>query len=223
MSRISDKTDVVRLENFPERSTEEVVSPVSEFENMPDLKLWQEFKKGSRAAFIFIYHKYFDKLYNYAYQFARDRDLVKDSIQDLFVELNYAKSRLSDTDSIQLYLYKSIKRKVLRIARRQLNSVDTDGAAWRNGFNIELSVEQKIINRQIADEQMLKLNDSVNKLTYRQREAIFYFYYEGFSLEQVNELLDMKSLKATQNLIYKAIKELRKLLAFIFLSLFFIH
>lgn len=223
MSQIPDKADVVRLESFSKHDHVDVVSHVSEFEEWSDLKLWQEFKKGSRSAFVFIYHRYFDRLYNYGHQFTHDTGLIKDCIQDLFIELNYSKSRLSDTHSIHLYLYKAVKRKIIKTLKNHKKSLwNGKDELFAYGFNIELSIEQKIINRQIADEQILKLNDSVNKLTYRQREAIFYFYYEGFSLTQVRELMEMQSLKATQNLIYKAVKELRKLLVFLPLPLSFI-
>lgn len=212
MSLISDHRDTIRLEAFPPQSAKADATAASEFEAYSDLRLWREFKKGSRSAFIYIYHTYFDRIYNYAHQFTPDTDLVKDCIQDLFIELNNSKSRLSDTDSIHLYLFKATKRKLLRAAKRKIKVVDTFNSVSEVNFFIELSVEQKMINRQIDEDQIFELKNSINKLTDRQREAIFYFYYEGFSLAQVKELMGIQSIKATQNLIYKAIKELRKML-----------
>lgn len=218
MAQIPEYNEI-KLEKFPYQEDGRQVSETSEFETYDDLKLWKEFKNGNRAAFIFIYHKYFDRMYSYAHQFTDDSELVKDSIQDLFIEINASRTRLTDTDCIHLYLYKAIKRKIIRLlGQYQKVSENNEGFA-RAGFNVELSVEQKIINRQIAEEQILKLKDSVNKLTGRQREAIFYFYYEGFSLEQVKELMEMQSIKATQNLIYKAIRELRKMLVLLTIAL----
>lgn len=52
-----------------------------------DLHLWQEFKKGSESAFAKIYEDYASGLYSYGLKVVYNKELVKDSIQDLFVEI----------------------------------------------------------------------------------------------------------------------------------------
>ena len=50
-----------------------------------DKELWIDFLSGEKEAFKTIYEKYFPELFNYGCYFLDDEDLVKDCIQDLFV------------------------------------------------------------------------------------------------------------------------------------------
>ena len=45
--------------------------------------LWTRFREGDDRAFYRLYDLYVDNLYRYGSNFSRDKDLVKDCIQDL--------------------------------------------------------------------------------------------------------------------------------------------
>lgn len=60
--------------------------------------IWEAFKMGNESAFIFIYETYFDPLFIYGNQFTNNEDLVKDAIQDLFVEVRKNRRKLGRTD-----------------------------------------------------------------------------------------------------------------------------
>jgi RNA polymerase sigma-70 factor (ECF subfamily) len=188
---------------------------LSQFHGWSDADIWNAFRQGKRVAFIYIYHLYFDAMFSYASQFSTDECLVEDCIQDLFIEMNATCARLGCTNNIKLYLYKAIKRKVLHAVRKAGGVMKTNDFAHAASFYFELSAEQNLINRQINEERLGRLSAAVGQLTARQREAIFYYYYEGFTMNEVRELLSIGSLKATQNLVYRAIKELRKHLGLI--------
>ena len=186
--------------------------PDSQFEGSSDRQIWEAFKKGSKAAFIFIYECYFDALYAYGHQFSRDSEMVKDCIQELFEEINGSKERLSHTNSIRHYLYKALKYKILRALKKQSKVVSAQHYPHGLSFDFEISVEQSIINRQLREEKIQSLNKAIARLTDRQKEVIFYFFYEEFDMEQIQEIMHFKSVKAAQNIVYKAIKQLRGLL-----------
>lgn len=189
------------------------IHPVPEPASSSDLDLWRAFKSGDRGAFVTIYNVYFDKLYGYGHQFTADTDLIKDCIQDLFIDLDRTRARLSDTHSIQFYLFKSLKRSIIRkIKVDKRDNLRNTEAELGKEFHVELSVEQKMINHRISEEQKVRLNHALHELTGRQREIIYYFYYESFSMEQIRELMDFQSVKAAQNLLYRAIKVLRAIL-----------
>ena len=52
----------------------------------PDV-LFQEMKNGNREAYAQIYQLYFTNLYEYGLWLASEKDLVMDSIHDLFVKI----------------------------------------------------------------------------------------------------------------------------------------
>lgn len=56
-------------------------------ERIRDYEIWQQFRQGKESAFIHIYDLYFDLLYHYSQQFSKDKSLIKDCIQDLFLDI----------------------------------------------------------------------------------------------------------------------------------------
>ncbi|MFT7162629.1 MAG: hypothetical protein ACI9GZ_003821 [Bacteroidia bacterium] len=71
--------------------------------NMSNFDLWNNFKSGDEASFIFIYKKYFPKLFQFGNQFTSRAGLVEDSIQDLFIELREKREKITIKRSIKFY------------------------------------------------------------------------------------------------------------------------
>lgn len=171
-------------------------------------EIWRQFKSGDEQAFIHIYESYFSVLFNYGHRFCKDRHIVKDHIQDMFIDLRKSKKRLSDTTSIKFYLFSTIRRRIIRAESKKSFLVNTDD--YQNyDFEITLSPEQKMINSQMNDNIKKVLIENINKLSGRQKEAIIYYYYEGFSYEQVSQLMDFSKVKYARILIYRAVKKLK--------------
>ena len=171
-----------------------------------DLALWKAFKSGSESAFISIYNQYFHQLYQFGFQFLDDKEAIKDLIQDLFIEIRKNRASLSSTDSIKLYLFKSIKRKIFRFLKNR------NRFQFVHEFPFEFThhIEHTIIQHQLNSEKIAALNARVKCLTARQREVIYYYFYENLSYEQIRELMGFTKTRAARNLLYRAIKELRK-------------
>jgi len=173
-----------------------------------DSEIWERFKGGDDQAFIDIYQTYFDKLYNYAFQFANDDQLIKDCIQDLFVYLRVRRKKLGQVRSIKFYLFKSLQRKILKARKK----IESDKAAMAGNFSVEFvsSTEDKLIERYVEDSKLKLLSTSIKSLSQKQREGIIYFFYEGFSYEQVAELMGYRNAKQARKLVYRAVDALRQ-------------
>ncbi len=174
-----------------------------------DLELWTAFKQGKESAFITIYNTYFEALYRYGFQFTKDKSLIKDSIQDLFIELRYKRKNLANTTSIKLYLYKCIRRKILGHKERAINKLITSQDLDGYNFEVIFSVEHQLVMRQLGEENTQKLNKAKVHLTRRQKEAIYYFFYEDLTYDQVSDIMGLNNVKSTRNLVYKAIQVLK--------------
>ena len=85
-----------------------------EYQINSDTFLWNDFIKGDENAFRLIYLQYVQSLFKYGCNFTRDEALVKDCIHDVFIDLSKYRSDLSSTNNIKLYLFKSLKRKIIR-------------------------------------------------------------------------------------------------------------
>src|SRR5690554_411511 len=183
-------------------------SSAIENQNKDEGVIWEAFKEGNESAFIFIYETYFDQLFLYGNQFTRNEDIVKDAIQDLFIELRKSRSRLGRTDSIKFYLYKSLKRLIIKESGQWFNQWEDLNS--KKIFNFTFSHEQILIERQLDEEKTAGLNKAIQSLSPRKREIIYYFYYEGMSYQQIQELMEMSHVKSVRNLLYKAVDFLRQ-------------
>lgn len=181
-------------------------------EGKSDLDIWNSFKSGDKAAFIFIYQKFFDVLYRYGHQLTQDEELIKDCIHDVFAEINQARKRLSDTNNIKFYLLKSFRNRFLsyqkKAGKMQLGELLTDGYQ----FEFALSSEQKMIDSQLDQEKLFKLNQALQQLPTRQREVIYYLFYEELSIDAIKELMQVTHRRTIQNIVYRALANLKNVI-----------
>lgn len=177
---------------------------------LDDWHLWRSFKSGSESAFIKIYEAYFEVLLNYGYQLTGNEEFTQDAIQDLFIDIRDSRERLGDTHSIKFYMMKSLKRKLIRESARWYNQC----IQIKEGFPFEatFSHEKVLIDRQIDEEQSLKLDKAVRDMSGRKKEALYYFYYEGLSYGQIQEIMELAHIKSARNLVYEGISYLRSVL-----------
>lgn len=188
------------------------------FDRLTDAEIWDLFISGNESAFDHIYQMSFDRLFNYGRQFTPDQSLVEDAIQELFIDLRRRASFLSPTDKIMPYLYNAFRRKVIRLRDRSRRHQEFD-AARNHAFTF--SIEDQIIDGELVDEDMKKLRKAVEDLPEKYREIIYYFYYESLSYQEIQDILGFDNIKSVRNLLYKAVKALRKLLLMVVLMFSF--
>ena len=181
-------------------------SSPNDLPKIDDAKLWQEFKAGSETAFIKIYNDSFDILLNYGFQLSRNQELIEDCIQDVFIYLRQKRKSLGSTDCIRFYLMKCMKRKLIEEIKSSKKPLIL---AHHEGFQIAFSHEEMLIDQQIQKENSEKLNKALSLLPSKQREAIYYFYFQNLKYSQISELLAFDHVKSVRNLIYKALSTLK--------------
>ncbi|NDV17490.1 sigma-70 family RNA polymerase sigma factor [Muricauda sp. TY007] len=183
-----------------------------------DVQLWSEFQSGSEAAFATIYKNNVDRLYAYGLKLVRDKELVMDAIQDLFVELWDTKERLGKVRSIKSYLYKSLRRKLIAkaVKLRAVTAEFIDGDFYPEG---EPSPERSLIEKQHFDLQRKKIKKALSSLNKNQQEIVHLKYNGGLSYQEIAETLDLDK-KAVYNLMARAIHQLRSILVtFLFMGI----
>ena len=183
---------------------------ITESVQKDDSALWDSFRNGNESTFIRIYETYFDKLYAYGWRICKKEELVKDAIQDIFIGLRKYRSNLGHTDSIKFYLFKCLKRAIIKEEGKwysNLNEIDENYF-----FDFSFSPEKLLIERQIDEEKQKKLNEAIALLSPRKKEVIYYYFYEGLNYQQIQEIMDLDNIKSARNLIYKALGFLREVM-----------
>ena len=172
-----------------------------------DGEVWCIFKKGDKQAYALLYRRYFKMLFQYGIKMAEDKDLVKDCIHDLFIELWKNKENLTDPKSVKAYLLRAIQHKLIR----QLTRVRTrQNEITRMQFPVVVECrEDQMIEDQIHHEQNYVVNKALSALTKRQKEAIYLKFYSNLSYKEVATMMSI-SVDSIYNLISKAIDSLQQ-------------
>ena len=172
-----------------------------------DLEIWNAFISGDKSAFVYLYNNYANQLLKFGIQFA-PREMVKDAIQDLFVYLKDRKWKGEQVNRIAPYLYKSLYRILLeKIKKGQLlKSLDFEhGKSWQ----INVSTEIDVIETGDKSQQAKLLKVRLNELSPKQKQAILLYFYEGFTYEEVKDIMQLSHRSSARKLIYRALETLR--------------
>jgi len=168
---------------------------------------WRRFKEGDVKALESIYRTYIKSLINFGLKITDDLDLVKDSIQDMFIELWKYRQNLTDICEPQFYLFRALRNKLSRAMSRQ--SFVGIGEMQLSSDDMPTTyVELEILAREQEMQTRATLQQLLERLPKRQQEAVYLRFYCNFSYEAIASIKDM-NYQSVLNLIQRALKTLR--------------
>lgn len=170
---------------------------------------WKAFKLGDINALGSLYQLFSQDLLSYGYRISNDRQLIKDSIQDLFLSLWQQKDNISDTNSVKFYLYRSLRNKIIRNTEKQTTAKTFELASIET-ILAEMPFESIIIEEESHQSMVLKLRKAISSLPQRQQEVIQLRYYHDFSNEEIATLFEISN-QSVRNLLHEAMTRLRGL------------
>ncbi|GGM78083.1 RNA polymerase [Dyadobacter beijingensis] len=194
-------------------------SPVPE-----DRVLWQDFLAGEVRAFEKLMSDNFRLLFRYGSKFSKDRELVKDSIQDLFLILWEKRANLNPDAAVKPYLMASLRRLMHRHASSRTWVGNEALQEEDDYFEIEFSVEEEYIAHEATAVRSQQLETLLNALPRRQKEVVYLKFFQELSREQIAEVMAV-SPQTVSNLLQIAIRHLKshwKAESFIFFLLHFL-
>ncbi|MBO9153758.1 RNA polymerase sigma factor [Chitinophaga sp. GCM10012297] len=167
---------------------------------------WEDFRKGDRDAFERLYHQHIQQLIAYGMRITGEQQVVKDVIQDLFVELWRSRAHLQSVHSVRGYLLKALRYKLLRNTK------------IRTRYYAELpdqpdpdNAEQHILETETEQQRKERIRLALERLPGRQQEVINLRFYHGCSTEEAAEIMAVNYQSAV-NLLHRAIVQLREML-----------
>ena len=178
------------------------------YQGATEALLWQAFKDGQEEAYSFMYEKYISVLYRYGHRICLDENLVQDCIQDLFVTLWCSRANLVYTDSIKYYLFRSLRREIVRKQKTRFAASSLDGMDKVFLLHEENSFEQQQLADEELKEQQAILNMALTTLSDRQREAVFLRFYENMDFKDIAAVMAITP-RALYKLLYRAIDTLQ--------------
>jgi len=176
-----------------------------------DLDWWNAFRDGDNEALMRLYSLYLSALYNYGYNLARDRSLVEDAIQDVFLYLHQHRQGVGTAQNVRAYLMRSLRHRILHLIKDDDSKVAglPENLSEANAFLLDTAQEPAWVQDEANAERSRRLKHLLNQLPKRQREALYLIYYEQLGYAEVAEIMRV-DVKSVYNFVYKALTTIRE-------------
>jgi RNA polymerase sigma-70 factor (ECF subfamily) len=172
--------------------------------------LWKSFKEDNSLAFGSLVKLHYKRLFHYGLKFSRDKEFLKDTIQDLFLELWNKRQTITEPAFIRTYLLKSLRNKIVREKQKTKRILESENIEMEADFPAIFSVETYIIEDENLRESVIKVRNLLNHLSKRQKEIIYLRYYHDLSHEEIAEVMSL-SIQSVYNLLSRTIRHLKEI------------
>lgn len=172
------------------------------------ISTWARFNSGDRFAFEEIYSEFINVLFSFGSKMTNDKELIKDSIQDLFIDLYRYKINLRQPESFEYYLFKSLKRLIQKSLKRKSKTRDFENQDFF-AFELTFDLEEDYIQKESEKTKLMVLQEILNDLSQNSRELLFYKFNSNLTYKEIGKLIEMKP-DAVKKRIYRIITSLRK-------------
>ncbi|REL24655.1 sigma-70 family RNA polymerase sigma factor [Rhodohalobacter sp. SW132] len=178
---------------------------------LEDINLWKRvIHDDSCDAFSALFRKYYKPLLNYGLRLVPRKQLVKDSIQELFFTIWDKRERLSEIGNVRSYLYTSFRRTLFRQVEILQTWQKRDELYFSETPNEDLlNTEQLLITEEMNRETKENLQKAFDNLNGHQKEVAFLKFYSGLSNDEIGEIMGVK-IESVYNYMYRAISTLKE-------------
>lgn len=173
-----------------------------------DETLWRGLMAGDKEMFLALYEKYYHSLLFIGLKEIKDAQLVKDSIQQLFLYLWEKRETIEEAKNVKSYIITSFLRKLTYDWKKSEKSSGLQ-VVWNNFSEDPLpNPEEKLIRKDEQNHLFKLLMTHINELPNRQKELIVLKFYEGLSCEEIVQRTGL-SHRTVYNKIHEALKKLK--------------
>lgn len=167
---------------------------------------WINFKEGDFASLGILFEKHYQELFYYGNKIVAMPELVKDAIQDLFIDVWERRNRMMAVENIKAYLIISLRRELIRrMGRLRKENLKEQSLSLQFSF----SAEDFLISSEQNTEHTRLLTKCMENLTDRQREVILLRFYNNLEFAEISQALEM-NIQSVRNLLFRALDKIRK-------------
>lgn len=148
--------------------------------------------KGDSEALKALFGRYLKRIYNFVFQYVRDAADAEDITQEAFIKAWRCLERFDTRKSFKTWLFCIAKNSAVDFIRKKKTIPFSE---------FENDQEQNTLEATLADEDPLpdeilrradigeKVNGAVKKLSAAYRAVLYLYYYDGFNLREIAEIL----------------------------------
>lgn len=170
-------------------------------------EVWMRFRSGDRDAFSEIYQEFVDALFAYGSKITPDRELLKDSIHDLFCNLYRYNPTLKNPEYLEFYLFRSLRNEIIQKIKksRQESSLTEEGMFQ---FDLKFQAEQDSFDLESDELRVKALKKILQSLDSQKRELLFLKFSTGLNYAEIGQMLGINPDTAKKQ-IYRTLGYLR--------------
>ncbi|HKI46461.1 MAG TPA: sigma-70 family RNA polymerase sigma factor [Balneolales bacterium] len=164
----------------------------TEVDNVELKSLWSEVLGGDKQAFATLFLQNYAHLYNYGRKLYDDGTIVEDAIQDVFATIWQTRNRLASVSSVKSYLIISLRRRLLRILRKERieDPVEEDDIQEIIP-DIEFSAQEIMVGSEQNESRHEALAKILNQLPNQKKEVIYLYFYNGMDYEEIAQIMEL--------------------------------
>ena len=190
-----------------------------EFLHMSDGLLWKELKNGNPEVLNFLFYKFYNDLYFYGNKLVNDKNLIIDTIQDVYTDLWEGKSRLSDVQHIKAYLFTIFRNRILQAPKKNIVLFSLRERDRIPDKAFVISHEDIIIEEETQEQISKTIVAILDELTDKQKEIIYLKFYCDLSNSEISQTMSINK-QSVSNLLNRSINTFRSKVKNFDLSLF---
>ncbi|KLT64800.1 RNA polymerase sigma factor [Pedobacter sp. BMA] len=170
--------------------------------------LWDKIRGGDSGAMRMLYQDCYQDLYAYGFRILPDRQVVQDTLHELFAGIWLKRDTLGQVEFVDSYLKTSLRNNLIRESNKSKKFISIDDIPSLLTIN-EHSYEQLLIESQFIAERKDKISHAIDALTPTQREIVRLKFFDGMEYDAIARQLELKS-RTVYNHVYAAICTLRE-------------
>jgi len=172
-----------------------------------DIQIWDLIREGRRDALSMLFNRYYRALLNYGLKLNADKPLIKDCIQEVYIQIWVSRNKIAKVKNVKSYLYTALRRKIIELSNSRNSRAQRQRVyATENKVKL-LNIEQLKIKKELKKIKKKQLKEAIGQLSNRQREAIYLKFFDGFSNDEIAIIMDVNK-QSVYNLISNALKRL---------------
>jgi len=168
---------------------------------------WSKFRTGDRRTFEYVYNSCIDDMYAYGLKIDPDKELIKDSVQDVFIEIFEHRNEISKPQNIKFYFLKSLKHAIFRRKKKERKRAMLLERI-KLGLVESPNFEDKLILSEMDEKKKHLVHEALQTLTPKQKEIMYLRFSAGLRYDEISEIMEIDR-KSVKKQVYRAVKKLR--------------
>ena len=178
------------------------------YKELSDEELIKLVADNNKEAFNEIYKRYEKPIYNYLNRLVFDKDMLNEIFQEIFAKIYFKAKTFKKKYKFKSWIYKISMNQYIDYYKRLKRQNKIIGKK-EDLSNYEYNAPDTIDNI-IEDETLKQLETFLNRLPEKYQQAVILKKLEGFTFDQVAEIMGVTS-RSVKTYVAKGIEKLKEL------------